>query len=210
MNDNLKEKNEAVNHMIQHKNKYPSGVLRGVLLFPVGLILSILIGIASGQSIGALWGVIIGILVCIIFVVVIVMIINRSQTLTVFDCLLPTIISFIAAFAFSPVTLFSGNIFSIGTCIFSGVLLSVGLFLYKSDKIQGAYLILPTLAFLYEILPIDLPTDLDNILALSVNTLDLATGWIVRRQLVAKNKPKLELQETDTQKTISSSNDVRK
>lgn len=197
-----KDENQVKSHKVQPTKKYPSGILRGVLLFPTGLILSILIGIASGQSIGTLWGVIIGILVFIICVVIVIYMMNRSKNLETFDCVLPAIISIIAAFVFSPVAIFSGNIFSIGTCIFSGVLLSVGLFLYKSDKIHGAFLLVPMLTFLYEILPIDLPTDLDNIIGLSANTLDMATGGIlqqVRQHLVAKNEPELESQVTSKQ-----------
>ena len=101
-----------------------------------------------------------------------VVIVNNSKTLTIVDCVLPIVISLIAAFMFSPIALISGNLFSIGTCIFSGVLLSVGLVLYKLDKIKGTFLILPMLTFVYELFPIDLPTDLDNILGLSVSTLD--------------------------------------
>lgn len=188
-------KKQANSYNIQSINKYPSGVLRGTLVFLAGSILSILIGIASGQSIGALWGVIIGIIVFIICVAVTVVIVNKSKTLTIVDCVLPIVISLIAAFMFSPVALISGNFFSIGTCIFSGVLLSVGLVLYKSDKIQGAFLILPMLTFAYELLPIDLPTDLDNILALSLSTLNLVTGGILRQKLVSKNRLELESQE---------------
>jgi hypothetical protein len=86
-------------------NKYPSGVLRGTLVFLAGSILSILIGIAAGQSIGALWGVIIGIIIFIISVVVTVVIVNNSKTLTIVDCVLPIVISLIAAFMFSPIAL---------------------------------------------------------------------------------------------------------
>jgi len=196
-----KDENQVKSHNVQPTKKYPSGFFRGVFLFPTGLIISILIGIASGQSIGALWGVIIGIFVFIICVVITVAMINTSKTFTLVDCMLPALIALFAAFVFSPVAIISGNFFSIGTCIFSGVLLSVGLFLYKSDKIQGAFLILPMLTFFYEILPIDLPTDLDNILALGVSTLDMAIGGILRlrQHLVAKNEPELESQVTSIQ-----------
>jgi hypothetical protein len=47
----------------------------------------------------------------------------------------------------------------------------MGLLAYKTGTIQSSgWLILPFLTFLYEILPIDLPTDLDNILGLSATT----------------------------------------
>jgi hypothetical protein len=172
------DKNKVDNQESQPTKKYPVGCLRGVILFPVGLLLSILIGIASGQSFGILRGIIIVIVIFIICNAIILFIINKSKTLTIVDCVLPFIISIIAAFIFAPTALFAGNLLSIGTCIFSGVLLSLGLILYKLDKINGAFLILPMLTFIYEILPIDLPSDLDNIIALGVNTLDLVTGGI--------------------------------
>lgn len=168
-----KNKIEVNNQESQPSKKYPVGCLRGVVIFPIGLILSIMIGIASGKSVGTLWGVIIGIVAFIICIAIITSFINRSKTLTFVDCGLPFIISIIAAFTFAPIALFEGSLLSIGTCIYSGVLLSVGLILYKSDKLSGASLILPMLTFVYEILPIDLPTDLDNLIGLSVNTLNL-------------------------------------
>ena len=133
-----------------------------------------------------------------------VVIVNNSKTLTIVDCVLPIVISLIAAFMFSPIALISGNLFSIGTCIFSGVLLSVGLVLYKLDKLQGTFLILPMLTFAYELLPIDLPTDLDNILGLSVSTLNLVTGGILRQKLVSRNNRELESQVTSEQTDQSS------
>lgn len=179
MNDATEKKidnNKVSNQGARATNDYPIGCLRGVILFLGGLVLSIVIGIASSQSVGALWGTVIGIVTLMVFIVVISFVINRSKNLTIVDCALPFIISIIAAIAFGPISLFSGNLFSIATCIFSGVLMSVGLILYKFGKIHGAFLVLPMLTFIYEILPIDLPSDLDNILALSVSTLDLVVG----------------------------------
>lgn len=170
------DKNEVNNQSTQATTNYPAGCLRGVVLSLGALFLSIMIGIASGQSVGTLWGIIIGTVTLIVFIVVISFVVNRSKKLTIVDCVLPFIISVIAAVAFAPVALFSGNLFSIATCIFSGVLMSVGLILFKLGKIHGAFLVLPMLTFIYEILPIDLPSDLDNILAFSVTTINLVVG----------------------------------
>lgn len=179
------DENKVIVQKPQANKQYPVGCLRGVLIFLLGLFVSIMIGIASGQSIGVLWGIVIGTVAFIICVTIVAVIINRSKTLTIVDCGLPFLISVFAAFAFAPIAIFSGNIISIGTCIFSGVLLSIGLILYRLDKIQGALLVLPMLTFIYEILPIDLPSDLDNILALSTSTLELVVGssWNYIKQL---------------------------
>ena len=83
------------------------------------------------------------------------------------DCLMQFCISIVCGIAFAPISIFAGSLFSFATCIYSGVLLSLVLFLYMNGHIGWGYLVLPFLTFAYEILPIELPTDLDNILALS-------------------------------------------
>jgi hypothetical protein len=178
--DDTPNRNGEVNKFGKQKKQpasnYPVGCLRSVILFPVGLLLSILIGIASGQSLGFLWGIIIGIVAFSICFVVVVFVLNRSKTLTIFDCTLPFVISAIAAIAFSPVSLISADALNIATCIFSGAMLSVGLILYRIGRLKGAYLVIPMLTFIYEILPIDLPASVDNIIGFGVNTLNLVVG----------------------------------
>jgi hypothetical protein len=83
------------------------------------------------------------------------------------------------------VQLFAGSVFSAATCIFSGVLLSVGMLLYKKGRMAGWALILPSLTFVYEMLPIELPTDLDNIFALGGSCF---TMWWGRITTVALEK----------------------
>ena len=173
------DENEVGKIVKQPTKEYPAGCLRSMILFPVGIVLSVLLGMASGQSLGVLWGIIIGIVAFLINIAIVVFVLNKSKTLTIVDCALPFVISILAAFTFAPLALFEGSFFSIGTCIFSGVFLSVGLILYKQNRIRGIYLILPMLTFIYEILPIDLPTDLDNEIALGANTLDLVVGILV-------------------------------
>lgn len=158
---------------------YPAGCLRSVVLFPVGTILSVLVGLALGQSVGTLWGIVIGIVVFLLLTGFVVFIVNRSSTLTIVDCVLPFVISIVAAFAFAPFALLTADVFSIPTCIFSGVLLSVGLILYRAGKLPGAYLVIPMLTFVYEILPISLPSDLDDFIALGADTANMIVGTVV-------------------------------
>ena len=139
------------------------------------IILVPIIAICSGIIIGKEYGTAVGILggiVCssIFFKFYHRFIATQINGLTVLDCLIPFLVSLVSGVIFAPVSLFSASVFSIATCIYSGVLLSATLFLYKAQKVSAGYLVFPFLVFMYEILPIELPTDIDNILALSGNT----------------------------------------
>ncbi len=146
--------------------------LRGCCSMVFVPIVAIAAGILSGQH----WGVCAGILVGVgaLFATaqaISKFIVGQTKSLTVVDCLLPTFISIICGILFAPIALFAANFFSFATCIYSGILLTVALFAYRSGKIESAgWLVMPFLTFAYEILPIDLPTDLDNFLSLSVST----------------------------------------
>lgn len=135
-------------------------------------IFSIVGGIAIGQYGGVWIGIFSGMILLVASFWGLSRLINKSCTgLSITDCFLPTIISIFSGIVFFPVSLFSGNLFSPATCIISGVLLTVALFGYRSGKIDSAgWLVLPFLTFIYEILPIDLPTDLDNLLGLGATT----------------------------------------
>ena len=135
-------------------------------------IFSIVGGIAIGQYSGVWIGIFSGMVLLVASFWGLIKLINKSCTgLSIMDCFLPMIISIFSGIVFFPVSLFSGNLFSPATCIISGVLLTVALFGYRSGKIDSAgWLVLPFLTFIYEILPIDLPTDLDNLLGLGTAT----------------------------------------
>ncbi|MBO5905304.1 MAG: hypothetical protein J6Q84_02665 [Kiritimatiellae bacterium] len=135
-------------------------------------IFSIVGGIAIGQYSGVWTGIFSGMILLVASFWGLSKLINKNCTgLSITDCFLPTIISIFSGIVFFPVSLFSGNLFSPATCIISGVLLTVALFGYRSGKIDSAgWLVLPFLTFIYEILPIDLPTDLDNLLGLGATT----------------------------------------
>lgn len=98
---------------------------------------------------------------------------NKAVTgLSLYDCLVPFAVSVVCGIAFAPIELLAGNLFSSATCIYSGFLLTLGLFSYRGGRINNPYwLLMPTMTFVYEILPIDLPTPIDNILALSANSI---------------------------------------
>ena len=146
--------------------------IRGCSLFFFVPVFALMIGIIIGQRYGICLGVLSGISTLPILFWMIAKMINRGNIgLTMIDCLIPVIISLLCGIAFLPISLVAGNLFSPATCIFSGLLLSMGLWAYKSGKIQSpGWLALPFLTFFYEILPIDLPSDLDNLIGLSATT----------------------------------------
>lgn len=135
-------------------------------------IFSLVGGIATGQHCGVWTGIFSGMIMLVLFFWIAAKLINSTyEGLTITDCLLPIIISIVSGIVFFPISIFAGNLFSPATCIISGALLTVALFGYRSGKIDSAgWLILPCLTFIYEILPIDLPTDLDNFLGLGTAT----------------------------------------
>lgn len=159
-------------------NNNPRGVeiakgIRGCsscLMIPV---VAICTGIGIGQKAGVWWGILGGVVACVVFASIMSYLISKAtKGLSVMDCLMPFCISIVCGIAFAPISIFAGSLFSFATCIYSGVLLSLVLFLYMNGHVGWGYLVLPFLTFAYEILPIELPTDLDNILALSGTTVN--------------------------------------
>lgn len=147
--------------------------IRGCSMFLLTPVVGIAAGVFVGQHYGCALGVLAGVVMLVVAIRLLrVMIEKDNRGLTVADCFMPLIISVICGVVFMPIALFTLNLFSAATCIFSGVLLSVGLLAYRSGRIQSAWWLVPQfLTFAYEILPIDLPTDLDNVLALGGSTL---------------------------------------
>ena len=156
------------------------GCLRATMSMIIALMFTVAIGIAAYKSFGG-WQMIVGIIISLCSLIVSIPIANSNKPISVFDCTLPFVISIIAAIVFWPVSLFAGSVFSFATCIGAGIFLSMGLFLYRGGKISGAFLIIPALTFVYEVLPIELPTDIDNFLALGVNTLNCVMGGFFRK-----------------------------
>jgi len=141
-------------------------------------VFSIVIGIAVGKDHGFWYGCLGGLVVLVLSGMIAAKLANSRGKLTVADCFIPTILSIISGIVFAPVQLLEGSVFSAATCIFSGVLLSLGMFLHKNGRMAGWALILPSLTFIYEMLPIELPTDLDNIFALGGSCFTMWWGYI--------------------------------
>lgn len=123
---------------------------------------------------------------------------NDPKGLSVLDCLLPLFVSCISGIVFLPFALFSGNLFSPATCIASGLLLSMHLLAYRAGRITSPWwLIWPTLTFVYELLPIDLPTDIDNLLGFGINTLNYlcSAAKLKNEQLIKDDKTLGELED---------------
>lgn len=154
------------------------GALRGCLTMLFAPLFSLVFAIVVGNRFGFWEGCLTGLVVFVICVVIAVRFANTPGKLTTADCIIPTILALISGVVFGPVQLFAGSVFSAATCIMSGILLSVALYLYKDGRFRAEWLILPVLTFLYELLPIELPTDLDNIFALGGSAFSLFWGRI--------------------------------
>jgi len=149
------------------------GCLRGAVL---ALPMLVVLPGAVWYEFSFLWG----LLSFVAGIIVLVIIMNSAKNLTVADVALPLILSIISAIIFFPVGLLAGNLFSIVTCILAGLMLSVGLGLYKAGRIYSWCLVIPTICFIYEILPIDLPTDIDNIIGLGANGVNIFIANIIK------------------------------
>lgn len=115
---------------------------------------------------------------------------NSRNDITGVDLALPLFVSIVSATLFFPAGLLFANLFSVFTCIGSGILLSGALLAYKARHLHGAALALPYMTFFYEILPIDIPSDFDNILCFGGS----ATSLILGKMLSA---PDVETKELD-------------
>jgi len=149
------------------------GLLRGAVL---ALPLLVILPIAVWYEFTFLWG----FLSFLAGIVILGYIMNSAKHLTTLDIVLPFVLSIISAIIFFPVGLIAGNLFSAVTCILAGLMLSVGLGLFKAKRIFGWCLVVPTMCFIYEILPIDLPTDIDNIIGLGANGVNIFIYSIIK------------------------------
>lgn len=181
------------------------GVLRGCLFAVISPIFAIILGIAIGKDHGFWYGLLAGFGAMTIAGIIAAILMNSGGKLTIADCVIPTILSVISGIVFAPLQLFEGSPFSAATCIFSGVLLSVGMWLHKRGRLSGPALIFPSLTFVYELLPIELPTDLDNIFALGGSCFSLYWGRI---KLIAQNEDDTALLDNPQNSDLSDAIDV--
>ena len=163
------------------------GCLRGTMAGCVSVMLALFAGISVGIKAGWFLGVMTGTVLFLVFISVSVYLMNTAKQLTVSDCILPLPIGVVSALLFTPVGFISASLFSTATCLGSAFFLTMMLFLYRAKKIYGGFLVIPFFVFLYEMLPIELPTDLDNFLCLGgngVNFVFSVTFDYIKRKLL--------------------------
>ena len=166
------------------------GLVRGICLFVCSPSLAIVFGIWVGYNHGWGWGVLWGLIGLIVLVV---QAIKMGTSLsfgevTVWDCILPIIISIVCGITFAPVHLFAANFFSAFTCIGSGIFFSIALIMFRVGALEPWALYLAMASFLYEALPINLPTDLDDFLCFGGTGISLIVGRIKRQVAVGIGK----------------------
>jgi len=165
------------------------GFLRGAIIFFTTIAFSlgivILMGIRTGMEkgfwAGAIDGILAGGLFFIVGLVIAIYMANTAKKMTVTDCVLPIIISIISAVVFFPVSFLFAEFFSWLTCIGAGFFLSWAMFMYKNKEVGGWTLVIPFIVFVYEILPVSLPTDIDNFIALGGSGTNVVLRYMMRK-----------------------------
>ena len=167
----------ALGQMVQHIGpgaesraiRWTVAWLRGALIGSFWLLAACGAGVAVGLSTGRfLWGFVTGLIFVLVGIFAAAVFARRriDKPLTRLDCGLPIAASILSGILFFPIQFAEGSYFSTGTCIGAGILLSAALNLYRQGKTRRGFVLLPLAVFFYEILPIELPTDLDNIFSL--------------------------------------------
>jgi hypothetical protein len=176
------------------------GVLRGCLFAVISPIFAIILGIAIGRDHGFWYGLLAGLGAMTLAGIIAAIFMNSGGKLTIADCIMPTILSIISGIVFAPLQLLEGSFFSSATCIMSGVLFSIGLWLHKVGRMSGPWLIFPLLTFVYEMLPIELPSDMDNLFAFGGSCFSIYFGRI---RLIAQDKDdKVLLDNPDSENNV--------
>lgn len=155
-----------------------AGCLRGIMGFAAGCILSVAGGIGTGIQYGVGLGILTGIVLFVVFACLTVYLVNNAKQVTVLDCFLPIPVGLMSAVLFAPISLAGMSIFSSVTCLSASLFLTIMLFMHRAGKINGGWLILPFLVFLYELLPIEFPTDIDNLLAFGGNATNFVFSMV--------------------------------
>ena len=158
------------------------GVIRGICLFVCSPSLAIALGIWVGYNHGWGWGVLWGLVGLITFICYAIKMGTRgdSSEVTVLDCILPAIVGIVCGITFAPVHLFAANFFSAFTCIGAGLCFSIALIMFKVGALESWALYLIMATFLYEALPINLPTDIDDFLCFGGSGMSLVIGRVKR------------------------------
>ncbi len=161
---------EEENQIDEKTSNTIAGCLRSILLTCINIVFSILISIKIIVNNGGIInGIFYGFVFFIIALILTFFLANKTKNLTILDCILPLIIGSVSAIVFIPISALGLSIFSSITCLAASLFLTMVLFMYKAGRISGNWLIFPFFVFLYEILPIEFPTDIDNILCFGGN-----------------------------------------
>jgi len=154
------------------------GCLRGLLLGCIGLVLSVSGGLAVGSHIGVFSGIFVGLVLLVVSIGFTIYWTASVKTLTLWDCLLPLPLGVLSSLLFAPWSLLlNASVFSAVTCMCAALFLSMTLLLYRARKIDGKWLIFPFLVFVYEMLPIEFPSDLDNVLSFGGNIVNTIAAF---------------------------------
>lgn len=168
------------------------GCLRYVVFGSIGVMLSVTGAIALWVKFGFVTGLCGGVVLFILCASGIIYLSENVKQLTLLDCLLPIPAGLISATLFTPWALaLNGSFFSAVTCMGAAIFLSMALLLYRAKKIGIGWVIVPFLVFMYELLPVEFPTDLDNILSFGANAANfsMALGANFKRLLgLGQNK----------------------
>ena len=152
--------------------------LRGIILFFTWLLLSISGSVILIKYLGWLVGIPACLILFIILACVSIAVQNKipDGKISNFDIMLPLIISLFSTACFWPIRFIKAELFSSAACFMSGVFLSMAFYKLKNEMIRTSAVVVIFCTFLYEITPISLPTDLDDILAFGASTVALLFG----------------------------------
>ena len=146
------------------------GCLRGMMFAGMGIMLSVSGAIAVWSQAGFLMGLFAGLVLLVLSIGFTIYWTTTVKQLTIWDCLLPLPLGLVSSVLFAPASLlFNLSVFSALTCMGAALFLSMTMLLYRSRKIDGKWLIFPFLVFMYEMLPVEFPGELDNMLSFGGN-----------------------------------------
>jgi len=146
------------------------GCMRYAVLGPLAAVITLCATVAVWVKFGFFYAVFAAILFFILSAFIVVRLAENAKKLSVFDCLLPLFIGLLSSVFFTPIAIAAnGSFFSFVTCMSASVFLSMMMFLYRAGKVNAWFLLFPFLVFIYEILPFEFPTELDNFFAFGGN-----------------------------------------
>lgn len=191
--------------------KRGADVAKGIRSCTTGLfvpVVAIAVGISVGQKVGWCLGILCG--VASFFAAGYAFkryVIAKVGELTISDCLLPIAISGVCSVVFFPFKFFTANIFSPITCLLAGVMLSFGLLAYRCGKLQNPWWLVPSaITFGYECLPFNLPSDIDNFLAVGANSVNfffmnvIGINWRVGKGFLSRTSKQERIDLVDPKK----------